>query len=29
MDSDAEGLSPDEAFWLLGDQMRVAILRAV
>jgi len=29
MESDAEGLSPDRAFWLLGDQMRTAILRAV
>ncbi|WP_152040388.1 DUF7351 domain-containing protein [Salinigranum salinum] len=29
MESDEEGLSPDEAFWLLGDQMRTAILRAV
>jgi hypothetical protein len=29
MDSDAEELSPEEAFWLLGDQMRTAILRAV
>jgi hypothetical protein len=29
MESDAEGLSPDRAFWLLGDQMRTAILRAM
>jgi ribosomal protein L37AE/L43A len=29
MESDAEGLSPDKAFWLLGDQMRIAILQAV
>jgi hypothetical protein len=29
MESDEEGLSPDEAFWLLGEQMRTAILRAV
>jgi hypothetical protein len=29
MESDAEGLSPDKAFWLVGDQMRTAILRAV
>lgn len=29
MKSVAGGLSPDEAFWLLGDQMRIAILQAV
>jgi DNA-directed RNA polymerase subunit M/transcription elongation factor TFIIS len=29
MASDEEGLSPDEAFWLLGDEMRTAILHAV
>lgn len=29
MESDEEGLSPDEAFWLLGDEMRTAILHAV
>jgi hypothetical protein len=29
MESDAEGLSPDRAFWLLGDQMRIAILQTV
>ncbi len=29
MVSDEEGLSPDEAFRLLGDEMRTAILRAV
>jgi hypothetical protein len=29
MEPDDGGLSPDEAFWLLGDQMRTAILRTV
>jgi DNA-directed RNA polymerase subunit M/transcription elongation factor TFIIS len=29
MESDEEGLSPDEAFRLLGDEMRTAILHAV
>jgi len=29
MESHDEGLSPDEAFWLLGDEMRLSILRAV
>jgi hypothetical protein len=29
MDADSDELSPDEAFWLLGDQMRTAILHAV
>ncbi|WP_136601244.1 DUF7351 domain-containing protein [Salinigranum halophilum] len=29
MESDEEGFSPDEAFWLLGDQMRTAILQTV
>jgi DNA-directed RNA polymerase subunit M/transcription elongation factor TFIIS len=29
MESDEEKFSPDEAFWLLGNQMRTAILRAV
>jgi len=29
MEANEEGLSPDEAFWLLGDEMRTAILQAV
>lgn len=29
MASDGDGLSPDDAFQLLGDEMRTAILRAV
>jgi len=29
MESHEEGISPDEAFWLLGDEMRLSILKAV